>query len=108
MKSVFVAFGLILALATASEASVFRGVVNLGPNLVCSVPNATGYGFAVGGIQYEYTCMNPYSGASFTYTPYVYCTANCGLYPFSTMNFVGPSTFNCNVVAAACVAYTAP
>ncbi len=108
MKSVFVAFALILALASAANASVFQGAVSVGPNFICSVPNATGYGFGVAGIQYEYTCMNPYNGASFTYAPYIYCTGNCGLYPYSTMNFIGPSTYNCYVVAAACVAYTAP
>lgn len=93
--------------AERAEAARALGQVQVGAYVNCAVTNYSGYVAWAGGVQYEYTCTNPWTGATAYYAPYVTCGANCSVAPGATQVFSGPSTANCNVTGARCwVDYT--
>jgi hypothetical protein len=101
----------LLAAAVASGsagAGMLPGTVQIGPFFNCFVTNQMSYPTQVVGIQYQYACRNPYTGATMTYAPFEACTYNCGLFPMAGQQFPGPSAWNCNVAFASCSAVTSP
>lgn len=96
-----------LFVSLSASAGILYGTVQVGPYFNCAVLNNTPYNVVVTGIQYDYTCGDTL-GQTFRYSPYVSCALNCGLPSMLSNVYSGPSTFNCNVLAASCFVSTAP
>ncbi len=96
------------AASGAAQASWIQGAVQVGPFLNCQVRNPFPYTVNVQAVQYQFSCMDPFSGFTAHYNPAVTCVGNCVLVPGFFNQFSGPSTFNCNLVAASCQAIVFP
>jgi hypothetical protein len=108
MKNILTLFVIVLLAfvsgSSISNAATVVGQPVIGVGLDCVVQNPANVPIVVQFVQYQFSCVNPYNGAYITYTPYVPCNGNCGLYPYAYNQFIGVSLANCNLARAACYA----
>ncbi len=107
-KKWMVLLGAVVLSSVSAFAGVLYGTVGADAFLNCELENPTNGPLVVEGVQYQYSCMNPYTGAYLTYSPFIACAGNCEIDPLMTNVFSGPTPLNCNVVNASCYAVTNP